>query len=178
VIAYPAGQEPDFWDPIPSDHRHRFALGRIDGSSRGAPPLVAVGMNPSHARESESDRTVNRLIEVAGRHGYTGWLMLNLYPERSPRPSALSEYDAALSIANCNAIERVLLRCGTTEVLGAWGNMPHRTLKRARVDVQALLSRMGVRLFTFDPLTLLGNPRHPHPPGRPLPMLGPKKYLT
>lgn len=178
MIAYPSGQEPDFWDPNPGDPGYRFALGRIGESSREASPLVAIGMNPSHAQESESDRTVNRVIEAAGRHGYTGWLMLNLYPERSPKPSALSKYDAALSAANCDAIERVLLSCGTTEVLGAWGNMPHRTLKRARVDVEALLSRMGVHLFTFDPLTVLRNPRHPHPPGRPLPMLGPKKYLT
>lgn len=177
MIAYPRGQEPDFWDPDPGDPRHRFALGRIGGVSGGSSPLVAIGMNPSHARESESDRTVNRLIEAAERHGYSGWLVLNLYPERSPKPSALSEYDAALSAANCDAIEQVLLRCGTTEVLGAWGNMPHRTLTRAQTDVRALLDRLGVRIFTFDPLTVRRNPRHPYPRGGPLPMLGPKRYL-
>lgn len=37
---------------------------------------------------------------------------------------------------------------------------------------------MSVRVFTWDPLTNAGNPRHPRPPGRPLPMLGPKRYLT
>jgi hypothetical protein len=104
--------------------------------------------------------------------------MLNLYPERSPKPSALSDFDPVLSAQNCVAIEQVLLRHNIVEVLGAWGNMPHRTLKRAKLDVQALLTRMGVRVFTWDPLTAEGNPRHPSPPGRPLAMLGPKIYVT
>lgn len=179
MIAYPVGQEPDFWDPVPGHPGHRFALGRISGSTPAAPPLIAIGMNPSHAREDQSDKTINRLIKAStDLDSYSGWLMLNLYPERWPKPSALSEYDPELSAANCEAIERVLLHCGATEVLGAWGNIPHRTLKLARVDVLALLNRMGVRMFTLDPLTALGNPRHPHPPGRPLPMLGPKQYIS
>jgi hypothetical protein len=135
-------------------------------------------MNPSHAAETQADKTVNRLIEASVRHGYAGWVMLNLYPERSLKPSALSDFDAALSAMNCSAIEQVLLLHGATEVLGAWGNMPHRTLKRAKADVQALLDRMGVQVFTWDPLTKEGNPRHPSPPRRPLPMLGPKQYLA
>lgn len=179
MIAYPAGQEPDFLDPDPGNDDYRFALGRIAESSPEAPPLVVIGMNPSHARESRSDATVNHVINVAVRDGYSGWLMLNLYPERSPKPSELDPYEAELSAANCEAIERVLLQLGTTEVLAGWGNMGgSATLKLARPDVVALMTRMGVRLFTLDPLTNEGNPRHPHPPGRPLPMLGPKKYLS
>lgn len=30
----------------------------------------------------------------------------------------------------------------------------------------------------MDSLTAKGDPRHPHPPGRPLAMLGPKIYLN
>lgn len=97
-------------------------------------------MNPSHAAESQADKTVNRLIQASAHHGYSGWIMLSLYPERSPKPSQLSSFDPSLSAQNCAAIERELLRHGITEVLGAWGNMPHRTLKRAKVNVQALLN--------------------------------------
>ena len=32
--------------------------------------------------------------------------------------------------------------------------------------------------YTLDALLKTGNPAHPHPPGRPLPMLGPKRYLA
>lgn len=178
MIVYPPGHEPDFWEPNPGLPSHRFALGSASRSSAKSPPLIAIGMNPSHAGEMQADRTVNRLIEASVRHGYSGWIMLNLYPERSPKPSQLSAFDPALSALNCAAIEQVLLRHDATEVLGAWGNIPHRTLKRAKIDVQALLDQMGVRLFTWDPMTNQGNPRHPSPPGRPLPMLGPKQFLT
>jgi len=178
MIAYIPGHEPDFWEPDPGVQSHRFALGRTSMSSAGAPPLIAIGMNPSHARETQADKTVNRIIEASVHHGYAGWIMLNLYPERSPKPSRLSPFDASLSAMNCAAIEDVLLRRGTTEVLGASGNMPHRTLKRAKLDVQALLDRMGVRVFTWDALTNKKNPRHPSPPGKRLQMLGPKQYLT
>ena len=98
-------------------------------------------------------------------------------PERSPKPSMLSPYNPGLSAKNCATIERVLTRLGVTEVLAGWGNMPHPTLKLARVDVTVTLDRVGVRPFTWDGLTVKDNPRHPSPPGRPLPMLGPKEYL-
>lgn len=178
MIKYPMGQEPDLWEPNPGVRPHRFALGNVANLATGTQPLFVIGMNPSHAKESEADKTVNRVIEASEHHGYTGWVMLNLYPERSPKPSELSRFNPALSALNCAAIEQVLLLHGATEVLGAWGNMPHATLRRAKVDVQALLDRMGVRVFTWDPLTNEDNPRHPSPPGRPLPMLGPKVYLS
>ncbi|MDO5672527.1 MAG: DUF1643 domain-containing protein [Actinomycetaceae bacterium] len=177
MIAYPAGQEPDYWDPDPTDPGHRFALGRISGCSEGSPPLVVIGMNPSHARETESDRTANHVINVSTRE-HSGWLMLNLYPERSPNPKALSPYDAALSAANCEAIERVLEQVRATEVLGAWGNMGcSKTVKAALPEVRTLLDRMGVKIYTLDALLKTGNPPHPCPRGRPLPMLGPKVFL-
>ena len=178
VKEYLPGHAPDLADPHPDDMTRRFVLGNVARASREAPPLVAIGMNPSHAALSRADRTVNRLIEAGVRHGYAGWVMLNLYPERSPKPIALSAYDRELSALNCAAIEQVLARFDVREVLGAWGNMPHPTLQRARADVQAVLGRLGVRVFTWDPLTNQGNPRHLSPPGRPLPMLGPKVYLS
>ncbi len=175
---YLPGNESDFYDPDPGNDDYRFALGRIGDCTPGSPPLVVIGMNPSHARERESDNTVNHVIDVSTRE-HSGWLMLNLYPERSPKPKELRPYDAGLSTANCEAIEHVLGLMGATEVLGAWGNMGgSATLRRARPDVLALLDRMGVKIYTLDPLLTTGNPAHPHPPGRPRPMLGPKVYLS
>ncbi|MFV0433621.1 MAG: DUF1643 domain-containing protein [Leucobacter sp.] len=175
---YVPGNEPDFCDPDPGNDDYRFALGRIGACTPESPPLVVIGMNPSHARQTQSDDTVNHVIEVSKRE-HSGWLMLNLYPERSPKPQELSPYDVDLSAANCDAIEQVLSQLGVAEVLGAWGDMgKSATLKRARPEVLALLDRMGVRAYTMDPLTGRKNPRHPHPPGRPLPMLGPKVFLS
>lgn len=177
MIPYPAGQEPDFCDPDPGNDDYRFALGRIDDCSPGSPPFVVIGMNPSDARKGRSDKTVNHVIDVSKRK-HSGWLMLNLYPERSPKPKALKPYDAGLSAANCEAIEQVLQHLGVAEVLGAWGNMGgSATIRQALPDVLALMGLMNLRIYTLDPLLKTGNPAHPHPPGRPLSMRGPKTYL-
>lgn len=178
MIEYRVGHDPDFWSPDPGVLSHRFALGNVSKVTAAAPPLVVVGMNPSHAAETQADRTVNRVIDASVERGYGGWIMLNLYPERSPKPKLLSKFRPELSKLNCEAIEQVLRRHSVTEVLGAWGNRPHKTLELAEADVWALFGRMGVKVFTWDPLTAKGNPRHPHPPGRPLPMIGPKVYLN
>ena len=52
-----------------SVHATFFVLGNVARASREAPPLVAIGMNPSHAAQTRADRTVNRLIEAGVRHG-------------------------------------------------------------------------------------------------------------
>lgn len=65
MIPYLAGEEPDFCDPDPGNDDYRFALGRIDDCTPESPPFVVIGMNPSHAREKWSDKTVNHVIEVS-----------------------------------------------------------------------------------------------------------------
>jgi hypothetical protein len=178
LIAYPTGHEPDLWDPNPGRSGYRFALGKAALATSESPPLIAICMNPSHAREDQSDKTINRLIQASQDRGYTGWVMLNLYPERSPKPSALSAFDSTLSDANKFAITQVLARFESTEVLGAWGDLRHATLRQAKREVLPTLAGLGVRVFTFDPTTNSGNPRHPSPQGGYLPMLGRKEYLT
>lgn len=171
MIAYLAGYEASFWDPNPSSRTHRYTLGHAPHSASGSRPLIAICMNPSHADEYEADRTVNRLIEASIDHAYTGWVMLNLYPERATKPANLSPYDSALSTANCAAIENELARHEATEVLAAWGGNLPPTIRRAKQDVVALLTSLRVRLFSFDPPTVDRQPRHPTPRTGPLPML-------
>lgn len=174
---YPLGQEPDFWEPDPEEQSHRFALGNVQRSSISSPPLIAICMNPSHATRFQADRTVKRLIKASIDNRASGWLMLNLYPERATDASNLSQFDPGLSAANCEVIGAVLRRFGAGEVLGAWGGLKNRTLRRARADVLETLERLDVKLFTFDGLTGGGEPRHPTPRGTPLQMRGDKRFL-
>ena len=174
---YLPGYEPTFWTPDPSERTHRFALGSIPSSPTG-PPLVTIGMNPSYADERVADRTVDRIIRASIEHGHSGWVMLNLYPERATKPKDLGSYDRALSAANCAAIGAVLAQHGVTEVLGAWGGIAHPTIRSAKADVLAALGSHGIRLFSLDPPTADGEPRHPTPRTGPLPMRGPKRYLN
>ncbi|GAA1504972.1 hypothetical protein BJ978_002482 [Agromyces terreus] len=178
MIEYPKGHEPDFWSPTLEVQSHRFALGNTARASAGDPPLIAICMNPSYAMSSEADKTVNRLIQASIDNGHPGWVMLNLYPERATNSAHLTAYDAELSAANCAAIERVLRQYRVSEVLGAWGQLRHRTLRRAKKDVLDLLERLGVGLFTFDGLTASSDPRHPMPRGKPLLMTGDQRFLN
>lgn len=176
---YPQGHEPNIWIPNPSDRAHRFVLGHVPDEPTVQGPLVAICMNPSHANHEIADRTVNRLIRASEdrEEGYLGWMVLNLYPERATRPSELRTYKSMLSAANCEAIESVLRQHKATEVLGAWGDIVHPTIGRAKQDVISMLQRLGVSLFSFDPPTMRGESRHPTPRTGPLPMLGPKRYF-
>ncbi|WP_336649101.1 DUF1643 domain-containing protein [Microbacterium sp. MMO-10] len=177
-MEYLAGHEPTFWTPDPSERTHRFALGRAASLPAGAAPLVTIGMNPSYADDLVADKTVNRVIRASLELGYSGWIMLNLYPERATKPKDLRPYDVGLSAANCTAIAEVLAAHGVTEVLGAWGGLAHATIRRAKRGVLGQLSSLGVKLFSFDPPTAGGEPRHPTPRTGPLPMIGPKRYLA
>lgn len=178
MIAYPAGLEPDMWEPHPPKQTHRFALGRTAGTSVDAPPLITICMNPSYADHRQADKTVNRVVRASLDNGYPGWVVLNLYPERATTSSSLSAYDSGLSAANCWVIERVLTQFRTTEVLCAWGGLKHKTLRDAKSDVLDTLESLGTNLYTFDGLTTSGDPLHPTPRGKPLQMRGEKHYLS
>lgn len=177
MILYSPGNEPDLWCPDPAEQTHRFALGRVAEASTQNPPFISICMNPSFADQTQSDKTVNRLVRASIDNSHPGWMMLNLYPERATNPSDLSSYDLKLSEANCAVIEHHLRNFDASEVLGAWGDLKHPTLKRAKVDVLNTLDQLGVKLFSFDELTASGNPRHPTPRGQALQMRGTKRYL-
>ena len=76
-LSYPKAHEPDYI--IPNEYsQYRFAIGK-----KGTSPLVAICMNPSAARDTESDLTINRIIGVSRSLGFDGWMVFNTYPERA-----------------------------------------------------------------------------------------------
>lgn len=129
ALAYSQGSEATFWKRAPPRAKRRFALGNDAGLSLGNPPLIALCMNPTYASEQVSDKTINRLIKASSDHGYSGWVMLNLYPEQATDPANLSAYDASLSQDNCDAVEEVIAKYQVTEILGAWGGNPKPTIR-------------------------------------------------
>jgi hypothetical protein len=174
---FPTGEAPDYWNPNPEDPEHRFALGRVLTPSVSLNPLLVIGMNPSYADHSESDRTVNTVIAASSRLGHDGWLMLNLYPERQTKPSDLSAFDAGLWATNLAVIEEVLDTFKATEVMGAWGNAPNPTIREALKRTSIALQARGTRVYYFGALTTSNSPRHPAPRGAIWDISGPKRYL-
>ncbi|MFS2242364.1 DUF1643 domain-containing protein [Microbacterium sp. OR16] len=172
---YTRGSEPTFTRPKIENNEYRFAIGRVD--KRCADPLVVLGMNPSHATMKRSDRTVNRVIRASEELGHDGWVMLNLYPERNPDQQSLGKYSKKLSKKNARAIVKRVRKLGVKRILGAWGDLKHPALKRARSDVLKRLKKAGIEVYYFGSLTKNGNPRHPNPRSGEWKTVAPRKRL-
>ena len=63
---------------IGDEKTHRYVL-----ASRCAKPLVVIGVNPSTANEKYPDPTVRKVMGFAELNNYDGFVMLNLYAQRS-----------------------------------------------------------------------------------------------
>lgn len=156
TLKYPQGYEPDYI--LPSEYcSYRFALGKT-----GKNPLVAICMNPSSAKETCSDSTINRIINISKQLCADGWMVFNLYPERATNAKTLSEYDSNLSSQNIQYICEYLAKKGIKEVWGAWGDdQGLKPLMTARQELLNALSDKGIKTYYFGTLTKSGNPRHP-----------------
>jgi hypothetical protein len=64
------------------------------------------------------------------------------------------------------------------EVLGAWGDLKHPTLRLASKDVLAMLQSIHVRVYYFGTLTEEGHRGHPDPRGADGDLSGPTFYLN
>lgn len=177
-LEFPTGEEPDYWNPNPEHPDYRFALGRVLTPLKSQNPLVAIAMNPSYASALESDRTVNTVIAASSTLGHDGWIMLNLYPERATKPRNLTAFDSTLWGQNWAAIEQVLTDFSVSEVLGAWGDPPHPTIRKARRETLAAFKARGTRVYHYGDLNRSRNPKHPTPRGPAWDLSGAKGYLV
>ncbi len=67
-----------------SKNEYRYALGVLSERT-----LFVIGLNPSTADEQSPDPTIRKVMGFAERNNYTSFVMLNLYPQRSPYPDDL-----------------------------------------------------------------------------------------
>ena len=154
---YKSGFEPDLF--VPKDFSpHRYALGK-----KGCNPLVTICMNPSAARDTESDRTINRIISVSEKLNSDGWIVFNLYPERATNAIKMDSFKSELLKENLKTIRKFLKDNNISEVWGAWGDNRFnlKALNEGKDQLLKMLSEIGVKVFYFGTLTRKGNPRHP-----------------
>lgn len=140
-----------------SDNTARFALG-----NPGTTNLVVFGVNPSTATDIEYDRTIRRVEGYSRAHGFGGWLMLNLYPQRAKDPDDLhTEANTDLCAENIDAIAKALELVGDFTLCAAWGE-----LIRERKYLASCLTQINASLCPKtwhsigEPLKK-GHPRHP-----------------
>ena len=138
----------------------RYVLGRqAEGRN-----LLAVCLNPSTATDRQSDPTMTRLKGFAERNGFDGFVMVNLYPQRSTDPALLdATLDPNRHRRNIEEIGRLVCELSCDTVLVAWGAAielrPYLT-ESCLTDLVAALSAAPIAWKCIG-LTKRGHPRHP-----------------
>lgn len=139
----------------------RFALGKA-----GSNPLFVIGINPSSANENRSDPTIDRVEKLTKAWGFDGFVMLNLYPIRTPEPKKLPNengFDEILAGRNVDAILEQLESVSRCQIWAAWGDSfelrPY--LKRCLMRIVKKSAGLNIDWQRYGSLTIAGNPKHP-----------------
>lgn len=141
------------------DNAWRFTLGK-----HGMRPLITVGLNPSTATAEQSDTTIAKVDGVARRHGFDGFIMLNLYPVRATDYNALPMTpDATAFEQNLARIETVVSTLTRPVLWAAWGEsvLARPFFIEAALALHARLMRLGAQWQHLGQMTRSGHPRHP-----------------
>lgn len=144
-------------DERSKDLKSRFVLGEL-----GDKNLVVVGVNPSVATIKKLDPTAKRIKKFSEIHGYTGWIMINLYPQIDPKVDELNkEKNKELVKLNLEKIEKILKRDDIT-LVAAWGEAIEwrKYLKDCFRDIDALARKYNHEWHCIE-LTKYGHPCHP-----------------
>ncbi len=115
------------------DLSKRYILGEKGESETY--PLICIGANPSTAGSNSdhpTDPTITKIRNIVkeinenGEEKCDGWIMLNLYSQRTPNPQKLHKeetYDKTMMEVNHKVIEMVFDEFKEAKTLLAWGNI-------------------------------------------------------
>jgi len=148
------------------DIQKRFILG-LSGNN----PLVCFGINPSTANNQYADKTLHMVEKTAKIHGYDGWLMLNIYPQRSTNPNGLNKIkNEEWHKQNLSYITTVLQQ-GNLDIWAAWGEPITKRpfFIECLYDINLLVNKYSCHWIAFGIkdgetikcITKYGHPRHP-----------------
>ena len=160
------------------DNNRRFVLGEVTGDK----PLICFGVNPSKAKivdgKLQTDKTIEKIRHIVDMENYDGWIMLNLYPEVTPKPEELKDFKTELHKKNIDKIKEILKKYPNSGILACWGNLINKRdylkyclkgLKKDNFKDYSLLGEVnGIieitknrKWYHIGSLTKKGNPRHP-----------------
>lgn len=103
------------------DAMYRYELGRTWGTDDPR-WLLWVMLNPSTGDGMTDDPTLRRVRSFTKREGYNGFVVVNLYAYRSPKPDVLAHVDDPVGPMNWTTQDRWLAdREVIAEVVVGWG---------------------------------------------------------
>ena len=147
---------PDFYT------EYRYILG-----TRGADPLICIGVNPSTAEPGNLDNTLKSVSRIAAFNGYDSWIMFNVYAQRATRPDDMDRVRSeALHRENMRAFEYILSHVGEgvrPSVWAAWGAVIEKRdyLPDCVRDMVELGQRYGAQWLCAGKRSVKGHPHHP-----------------
>ena len=147
------GFEPDICD---KDEQCRYILGK-----KGKNTLICIGANPSVAKSSECDATMNSLCAILENNGYDGYIMLNLYPLIATNPDDLADFNEQIHTKNLEKIKAILAQYPTSDILLCYGVVlkKRKYLQKCLDDILTLCGNR--KLKCLDAITKDSLPPHP-----------------
>lgn len=142
-----------------SNNLARYVIG-VSGSK----PMICFGVNPSYANPEKLDPTTRQIMKLSSINGYDGWIMLNLYPQRTSDPKLIHmKIDLELHNSNLKYIFNVLNEYKPTEIFALWGNSIELRpfLKQSLKEINKEVINRKISWKSIGGLTNKGNPWHP-----------------
>jgi len=138
---------------------YRYILG-----TRGANPLICIGINPSTARPDDLDNTLKSVERIALGNGFDSFIMFNVYAQRATDPDTMERRcNMLLHRENLEAFRYVLSISEKPAVWAAWGTIIEKRdyLIRCLQDMIDVGERYSARWFCAGALSKKGHPHHP-----------------
>lgn len=146
---------------------YRYILG-----TRGANPLICIGINPSTAQPGDLDNTLKSVERIALGNGYDSFTMFNVYPQRATDPNAMdTTFNRALHEQNMAAFRYVLGQYAPGNrpaVWAAWGTLIEKRpyLFDALEEMLAIGEEFHAQWLTFGPRSKAQHSRYRTEPYR------------
>jgi len=142
---------------------HDEPLTRYSLGQEGRNPLICFGVNPSTAKPNDLDPTVASVARFARDHGYDGWLMFNLYPQRATNPDKMHKhFQKKIHQKNVDVIEKLTKEL-SADIWCAWGTLIEKRsyLSRCLEDIYEVLAENNCTYFKRGRISKAGHPHHP-----------------
>jgi hypothetical protein len=145
-----------------TSNAERFVLGDVTGNN----PFIVFGINPSYATPTKLDPTLREVASISSKLGYTGWIMLNIYPQRSTNPAGLhATINNTIHSNNLIEIKKIIKQYPSVRLHAMWGNNINRfpyLKSTCFTDVDALrVNHSASDWYYLGGKTQAGEPWHP-----------------
>ncbi len=137
----------------------RYALGE-----RAEKMIACIGINPSTAKPNYLDNTLRSVKRIAGFNGYNGWVMYNVYPQRTTDPKQLHQkFRQAIQKENIRCIVRSARELQIDSIWLACGNLIESRdyFPFCLFSITTALKEFNITWKIAGDLTKKGHPRHP-----------------